>query len=147
MKRSFEVFCVLAGCTSCTAQSPPPSAPLLPSAQAHAVAIQRCATTPGERSGARLAPREICVTVMGAYPELRNCYDRQPTPERLPGFVRIYWQIAPSGAVSSASIGHDSFESDFVASCLKETVERLYFPQAGKETGASWTFSFAPPPS
>jgi hypothetical protein len=145
MNRNIVLIGCLAACAaSCTTASSPPPPPLLPSPHAHAAATQRCANTPGDRNGTTLAPREICVTVMAAYPELQRCYDQQPTAERLPGFVKIYWQVDPTGAVSWASVQHDSFESDYVASCLCETVERLYFPHARQSTGASWTFSFGP---
>jgi hypothetical protein len=140
MNASFKLL-FLAGCCSCAARSQPIT-PLVPSETARAAAARQCANTPGERTGPGLAPRDICITVMGAYPELNGCYDRDPNANRWPGHVRIYWQVEPSGTVEFASIAHDSFESDSVASCLLETVERLYFPAAPKPTGASWTFSF-----
>ena len=86
--------------------------------------------------------RDVALASMG---QVRACYERAlKTSPALHGRVVVDWKVAPSGAVSRASIGSDTIGDAGLQSCIIETVKAWTFPESGRSTPVSFPFTLKP---
>lgn len=91
-----------------------------------------------------LSPEQIRRVVMSHIGAVRACYESEA--QRNPGLkggVTVQWQIDPSGAVTSASVGGSTLSNPRVEGCIVRQVRRWRFPSSDASTTvAGFPFKF-----
>jgi TonB family protein len=89
------------------------------------------AVTPGATTvKGSLSREQIRASIRAHLNQFRYCYEQQlATTPNLTGQVAVWFVIAPTGAVSSASLASSTMGNEQVESCVVRTMQRVQFPQ------------------
>jgi outer membrane biosynthesis protein TonB len=86
-----------------------------------------------------LAPAEVVRAMRSNEKKLRMCFFQAPLAS---GFVRVGWQVDPSGAVERVLVEQSSIDSRAVERCLAARVGELRFGELNRSAKGEWTYVF-----
>jgi hypothetical protein len=113
---------------------------LLTAAPAQTVSSQRAEP---EAEVSWLSPSHIGAAVRAHHVEFQACQALGDLESRREdGTITVGWLVKADGSVNGVTVGHSTFASQSINSCVLDVARQVTFPPSAAPTEVSWTVRF-----